>query len=215
MIRVHVICEGQTEERFVKEVLLPHFALKKIELSPLNIKGNVTFDRLFTPLSNKLTGDKDAYCTTFFDFYGVVRKFPGKAEALKQEHTKEKHDCLVAALGGEVRKRLGDSVMHRFIPYVQMHEFEALLFSDPNILAEELGLKSSELILRITRNFAPEDINNAKKTTPSQRILKLCPEYQKSTGGALAALAIGLPTIRDKCPLFNDWLRRLENVPEL
>jgi hypothetical protein len=223
MIQVHVICEGPTEEMFVTNVLEPHFTTKGIDLWAVNIGGNVTFYRLFKPIRIRLNSYPQAYCTTFFDFYGSAGEFPGKSEAVKQAHSKERHDCVVAALKEKVCEHLGKQgkqAVDRFIPYVQMHEFEALLFSKPDILASELGLPSSTDVQQIAGQFAtPEDINDSVKTAPSKRLKGLCMDnrkrYEKVLLGKNAALAIGLPTIRSKCPLFNDWLHRLESLQAL
>lgn len=83
MVRVHIICEGQTEETFINEVLMPDFSRKGIYLYPALIGrpghkgGNVKYSRMKTDIENRLN-DEEAYCTTFFDFYGLHPDFPGK-----------------------------------------------------------------------------------------------------------------------------------------
>jgi hypothetical protein len=89
MIRVHIICEGQTEEMFVNEVLAESFAVQGVYLIPSLIGkpghkgGNFRFERLLTDVRVRLLGDAGAYCTTFFDFYGLPANFPGKNEAMQ------------------------------------------------------------------------------------------------------------------------------------
>ena len=84
MIRVHIICEGQTEAIFVQELLMSHFSCRKIFLKAIligNTGGNVTFDRLRQDVEKLLLSDRSSYCTTFFDFYGLPTDFPGKSES--------------------------------------------------------------------------------------------------------------------------------------
>lgn len=218
MIRVHVICEGQTEEMFINEVLAPALHHLGIYLVPALIGkpghkgGNFRFERLLTDLEKRLLGDRQAYCTTFFDFYGLPEAFPGKAEASNKETMDGKADCLLEAMVDKLRQKLGDEAMRRFIPYVQMYEFEGLLFSCPKGLA--LGINQPALkdkLLRIRNEFdTPETINNSPVTAPSKRLLKLYEGYEKPLHGSLAAIEIGLPAIRSQCTRFDAWLRHME-----
>lgn len=218
MIRIHVICEGQTEEMFINEVLAPAFHHLGIYLVPALIGkpghkgGNFRFERLLTDLEKRLLGDRQAYCTTFFDFYGLPEAFPGKAEASNKETMDGKADCLLEAMVEKLRQKLGDEAMRRFIPYVQMYEFEGLLFSCPKGLA--LGINQPALedkLLRIRNEFGtPETINNSPITAPSKRLLKLYEGYEKPLHGSLAAIEIGLPAIRSQCTRFDAWLRHME-----
>jgi len=100
----------------------------------------------------------------------------------------------------------------RFIPYVVMHEFEGLLFSDCTKLGSGIG--RPDLVphfQKIRDSFTtPEEINDSSETAPSKRLLKLVPGYEKPLLGTLAALEIGLDAIRSACPHFHSWLNRLE-----
>ena len=99
----------------------------------------------------------------------------------------------------------------RFLPFVMMHEFEALLFSDCATFCrsiEQVGIEPQ--LSRIRAEFAsPEKINDSPHTAPSKRILQLMPGYQKPLDGVNAARAIGLDRMRAECPHLNDWLERL------
>src|SRR5690625_4898640 len=151
MVRVHVICEGQTEEMFVKELLQPEFSPKGIYLNPMLVGkpghkgGNFRFERLFTDVRNHLLGDRTSYCTTFFDFYGLPTSFPGKSAAVNLADVESKAKTVREALYQALAEKLGDEAMRRFIPFVQMYEFEALLFSDPAAFAESIDRKSTRL----------------------------------------------------------------------
>ena len=107
--------------------------------------------------------------------------------------------------------------MRRFIPYVQMHEFEALLFSAPGQLASEVGRPDLEQHFQAIRDaFAtPEHIDDSPHTAPSKRIKQVFPRYRKVQMGLRAAGVMGLHKIRKECPLFSAWLARLESLPPL
>jgi len=96
-----------------------------------------------------------------------------------------------------------------------MHEFEALLFSNPDRFPQGIGRCDLAADLRMIRQgFAsPEDINDSVETAPSKRIEGLFPGYEKPLFGVIAAMEIGLPTMRQECPHFNNWLERLESLP--
>lgn len=220
MIRVHVICEGQTEEMFVNEVLAAEFYAEGIYLVPALIGkpghkgGNFRFERLLTDVENRLLGDRQAYCTTFFDFYGLPEEFPGKAEANTKGTMNEKADCLIGAMTDRLQQKLGEDPMRRFIPYIQMYEFEGLLFSSPERLAAGISQQAlKDQFQQIRDAFdTPETINNSRITAPSKRILSLYDGYEKPLHGSLAAIEIGLTAIRSECQRFDAWLKSIETL---
>ena len=225
MIRINMICEGETEASFARNLLAPAFAYKHIAVLPTRIGlsgrkgGNVTFDRLSRDVRNLLLSDRNAYCTTFFDFYGLEARFPGKSEARDYPNPSDKHLEICEKLGEMLSRHIDVAPMQRFIPYVQMCEFEGLLFSDPAALASAIGVSEMEnsfFEIRAVGN-TPEHINDDSHTAPSKRIIDLFDGYalQKPPLARRAAEEIGLPTIRQQCPLFNAWLDRLERLPQL
>ena len=96
----------------------------------------------------------------------------------------------------------------RFVPYVMMHEFEALLFSDCEGFARGIDRPEAAVSLQAIRDgFAsPEEIDDSPETAPSKRVESLVSGYQKPLMGALAALEIGLGAMRRECPHFGAWL---------
>ncbi len=104
----------------------------------------------------------------------------------------------------------------RFIPYVMMHEFEGMLFSDCKLFADGIGKpQMATQLMAIRSQFdTPEHINDSPETAPSKRIEALIPSYQKPLFGNLAALEIVLEPIRQACPHFRQWLDRLEAWPK-
>lgn len=218
MTIVHVICEGQTEESFVNELLVEPFAHKGIYLKPALIGrpghkgGNFKFERLAPDVEKRLLADKNCYCTTFFDFYGLPETFPGKNALNATASVQDKANALQDALNEKLVEKIGEDAMRRFIPYVQMYEFEGLLFSDPQKMAE--GMDRSDLVQAFTDIAdafdTPEQINNSPQTAPSKRIETLVRGYEKPLLGTLAALEVGLDKMREQCPLFDAWLEKIE-----
>ncbi len=222
MTRIYVICEGQTEETFIYEVLAPELMKSQIYLVPCLIRkgksgsrstkgGGVKYQRVLDNIK-LLLNDKNALCTTFFDFYGLDDDFPGKKQAIaagidaidkSKIFISEFISCLQVDLPEHHR---------RVIPYVQMYEFEGLLFSEPDMLADNINVDIAKITTIADQFATPEDINNSKETAPSKRIEKLCPSYDKVIQGNMTALDIGYQKIAKKCLLFASWVEQIKNV---
>jgi hypothetical protein len=223
MKRVHIICEGQTEETFVNEVLAPHLARFDVFPSaslvgkPGHKGGHVSTARMTSDILLRLRGDKTAWCTTFFDFYGLDSKFVGKDEAVSKSSYQDKARIIEEALSKHIRGRTDENVIRRFFPYIQMYEFEGLLFSDPVKMAAGLYVEELEADFVAIRNHfgTPEEINDSRVTAPSKRILELMPVYEKPLYGSLAAIEVGIDTIRRECKRFDAWVGVLEGLQEI
>ena len=217
MVRVHIICEGQTEETFIKELLQPIFSHKGIYLFPALIGrsghkgGAVNYQRILRDIRNRLA-DNTAFCTTFFDFYGLDPDFPGKEQALSQNCLEGKKGILEEKFQEKIVCDLGNEITRNFFPYVQMYEFEGLLFSSPKAVADNLTINLGS-VESISRQFeTPEHINNSPQTAPSKRLESLNRAYDKVLMGSLIALDIGIDEIRQKCKGFDEWLKRIESL---
>ncbi len=150
----------------------------------------------------------DARFTTMFDLYGLPTDFPGHKDAAQISDPYRRVRTLEAALS----KDISDT---RFIPYFQLHEFEALLLSDPQKLDAQFFDRSAEIhrLVEIVSTFdSPELVNDGNNTAPSKRIADEIPEYagRKKAAGPIVAEKIGLPTLRRKCKHFGRWLGGLE-----
>lgn len=217
MIRVHVLVEGQTEETFVKSVLQPHFNRQEVYLYPRLIgkpghRGGIgEYPRARRDVLATLRQDAGAFCTTMFDYYGMPGSWPNR-EAASQRPFAEKPVTIEEAILADIASELGTGFnCVRFIPYVQMHEFEALLFSDPRLLANGLELANDAAVQSIRDQFhSPEEINDSHQTAPSKRIEGLNRGFDKALQGVLISQKIGLNTMRVQCPHFNDWIEKLE-----
>ena len=218
--RINVIVEGQTEESFVKNVLAPYlwpqatYITASIVGIPGHKGGNVSYARVQKDVLLHLKQDRAAYCSTMLDLYGLEAGFPGasatnsltgtqKAARLEQAMIQD-----IAAVVPELRADL------RFIPYFQVHEYEGLLFSDPDAFASALGKADLAKQFRSVRAAfgTPEDINDDPQTAPSKRVLRLYPPYKKVIDGTIAAAAVGLETMLRECPHFRNWVERLFTI---
>jgi len=150
-----------------------------------------------------------------FDYYAMPSSWPGRTDA--QGVNVSSHDrarIVEDALAEDVLVALGDCFNRaRFVPYVQMHEFEALLFSDVGKLTGVIGVECANELARITTEFPnPEDINDSPRTAPSHRIHGLCATYRKVLHGSIIAGRIGLDVMRQKCRHFDQWIAGLEAI---
>ena len=112
----------------------------------------------------------------------------------------------------DIRDHMDDSFNPtRFVPYVMMHEFEAMLFSNCARFANAIERPQIAAGLQAIRDQfnTPEEIDDSPITAPSKRIADLATGYRKPRMGTQGAQAIGIDTIRAECPNFDHWLSRL------
>jgi hypothetical protein len=216
--RVYVVAEGPTEELFLSEILAPTLFPLQVYLQPIVLGpsghrgGHVSYARVRRDILAYLKQDRQACCSTMLDFYGLGKGFPGQplpADLSGREQAARIERAMAADIGGEVPDLRPDV---RFIPYLQLHEYEGLLFSDPAAFATSIGQKHLAQRFQEIRNefTTPEDINDDPNTAPSKRVLGLYASYRKVLGGTIAAKAIGIDRMRQECPHFRDWVERLE-----
>ena len=220
MTRVNIVVEGQTEESFVNQVLAPHLWPRELYITPLIIGapghkgGRTNYTRLKKDVLLQLKQDRTAYCSTMLDFYGLGKGFPGDppppnvSSIEKVTHLEQAVLQDVITTAPELRADI------RFLPYLQLHEYEALLFSDPTVFATSIHQPHlAAHLLAIRHQFqTPEDINDNVETAPSKRVLRLHPSYRKLLDGTLAAQAVGVAAMRQECRHFNAWVARLESL---
>ena len=229
MARLLVHVEGETEETFVNEVLAPHLFDRGFLAVSARIVGNARirgrrggirpWPTVKKDIINHLLGDSGCIATTMVDYYALPEAgdgaWPGRVEAsgLNSDASAKASHVEVALLNDLVSGIGLNFNAERFVPFVVIHEFEGLLFSDCATFSRSIYRPDLEGKLREIRDqFAtPEEINDSPTTSPSKRVETLMPRYQKPIAGTLAAIAIGLPKIRSQCPHFSDWLDRLES----
>jgi Domain of unknown function (DUF4276) len=229
MARLLIHVEGETEETFVNDLLADHLYNFGYEDVSARILGNARLRekrggiRAWTSVKkdivNHLKEDSNCLATMMVDYYGLPqtgdRAWPGRAAAGSLPFA-QKSACVENALRDDVALALGGEFEAlRFLPFVVMHEFEGLLFSDCVMFAEAIARQDlAQSFQDIRQQFAtPEEINDSPVTAPSKRVEELVSGYEKPLFGTLAALKMGLATIRRECPHFKDWLERLEMWP--
>jgi Domain of unknown function (DUF4276) len=225
--RLLVLVEDETEETFVNELLEPHLCEKGFESVSAKLMGNArlrsqrggvrAWPSVKTEIVRHLRTDVAVFVTTMVDYYGMpsnpekTKAWPGRYESTRVEYA-NKSPLVESALIAEIQAELGDT--RRFIPFVVMHEFEALLFSDCVRFANGIGRGNLAARFQAIRDAfnSPEEINDSPLTHPSRRVVELVHSYQKPILGTIAALEIGFDRIRSECPHFRAWLERLESL---
>ncbi len=232
-IRINFIVEGQTEEIFVRDILREPMALlgiyinqRSVEKSKKRIKGTnyvktgkqykirrgglLDYNKAKEDINRWISEDTDAYLTTMFDLYALPGNFPKYEDAKKHRDPYKRVEVLEEAFRADINN------LH-FIPYIQLHEFEGLLFSDiqamDDVLSPYHGGSKLQQLKSIRYSFrSPEEINDGEDTAPSKRILSIYDSYQKPTDGSRIANRIGLDALRRECRHFNEWMTRLEGL---
>ena len=172
-VEVTALVEGQTELKFVKEVLAPHLKRRGVFMSafllekPGQAGGDVKFARAQRDITSRLKQGSKAFVTLMVDFYKIKKDWPGFDEAKKQATHRKKAEVMNAATLKAISEMLPDLwVEKRFIPYLSMHELEALYFSDPATLAAKLGAKVEAIEAVLKERGEPESINDSEQTAP-------------------------------------------------
>jgi hypothetical protein len=217
MKRSLILVEGQTEERFVKDTLAPHFeglnvslvptilVTKKVKNGP-DFKGGIkSFGQFERDMQRLLGGAGNALVTTMFDYYRLPADFPGMNDrpATADPFVRIKH--VEQAIFGYFNDA-------RLTPFLALHEFEAWVYSCPNTLPDVMSEPTKQPAFADTcRTYpTPEQINENPGNNPAARISALFTAYRKTLHGPTATKRIGLPLIRNRCPHFHQWVLRLE-----
>jgi hypothetical protein len=218
--RVRVIVEGRTEQSFIDEVLAPRLLDAGIYLAstilgvPGHKGGRTNYARVRKDVLQQLKEDHTAYCSTMLDFYGLGNGFPGTPLPSNLSSV-DKVIHLERAMKDDIMAEVPDLRPDvRFIPYLQLHEYEGLLFSDPEVFAKSISHSHlTSQFLTIRQSFpTPEDIDDSPDAAPSKRVLGLYPSYNKLLDGTRAASAVGVEAMRRECPHFRDWVESLEQL---
>lgn len=213
MNRLFIVVEGQTEQEFVNTMLRPWLNGYGIfDVTPILIKtskhcrgGLINAQHLMNTIHGLLceSVDNQLVVTTFVDFFRIPSNMPGYNDAMSHTSSIEQ----VEILESELYKTIND---RRFVPYIQRHEFEALVFSSNVGFEKYCDNRQSFQTGCIVNSFDnPEDINSSPNTAPSKRLLAIIPGYDKVILGNLLALEIGMEVIIQRCPRFSAWLTNI------
>jgi hypothetical protein len=198
MTRLGISVEGATEREFVNRLLRPHLLRYGVDAKAIDLRGNVSLDKIRGVLPALLGGFD--HVSTLYDFY----RFKGRGARTVDE--------LEAAIGALVEPDRSS----RLTPYVQRYEFEALLFAVPKHAVDWLqGTPAhlSEMEEAVRRSGSPELVNDSVETSPSHRMQKLFAGYDKKLHGPEIIELAGLELVRAECTRFDAWLTRLEQLP--
>jgi hypothetical protein len=229
MARIIILVEGLTEEQFVNELLRVHLTPFGYSEVSARLMGNVrqrshrggvrSWASMLADLKKHFAGDSGILVTTMVDYYAMPQSgdsaWPGRAEAARLPMA-NRAESVEAAMAKAVADAVGARRATRyFLPYVAMHEFEAMLFADPQRFADAIyqSAKGPELVAEAAPFSNPEEINDSPETAPSKRIARIVTNYEKPLFGCIGASAIGLAAIRARCPNFARWIGALEQWP--
>lgn len=226
-IRLNMIVEGQTEEHFVKNVLEEYLARFGIGVTARCVEtsrdkkcgriyrgGLLSYEKAKKDIIRWLREDKnsDARFTTMFDLYALPDDFPERQECIGISDPQERIARLEQAFDDDISDP-------RFLPYIQLHEFEALVLVDPQKLGlfypEKTARSKIDRLSKLVKekfNGKPETINDGPETAPSKRIIKEFEDYNKVIVGAGTVKEIGMERLLEKCPHFAQWIQKLKHL---
>jgi len=205
--------EGPTEEQFVNEVLSSYFYDREIydvrcilmETSPGYKGGDVSYQRFKRNAENLLKRENDVIVTSLIDFFRLKSDFPKFSQANKIVDKAERVTFLESAVGEDIGHP-------RLIPYIQLHEFEGLLFASNDgfdYIPDIPPGNRAQLKSAVDAYDNPEYLNDGALTAPSKRLQNLIPGYQKPFHGALIADVVSITKMLDRCERFRNWIEVL------
>src|SRR5437867_4483789 len=166
MSRLFIHVEGETEETFVNEMLCDYLYSKGFTQVSARIVGNARlrhrrggirgWDSVKKDIVRHLRGDATAYGTTMVDYYALPQSgagaWPGRAEAATLP-TPLKAATVEEALNADIQAEMGAAFFpNRFVPFVMIHEFEGLLFSDCSAFSRAIGKPELEFAFQEVRD---------------------------------------------------------------
>jgi hypothetical protein len=225
---LNVLCEGQTEDRFANHVLkdyLKNFNIVvKTTILITNKKKNsrggmLSYKQAKNDLSllikqhSKKTYETHYY-TTMFDLYALPDDFPGYTDANKIP------DCYLKIEKLEDKFK-EDISSPNFLPYIQLHEFEALVFCGLEHLLVDYPDMTKQIInlQKVVEAYFgnTEKINDSPETAPSKRIINEFEKfhhYDKPKSGEFVTDKVGIEELKVKCLHFKEWIEKLEKLAE-
>jgi hypothetical protein len=215
MKRLIIVVEGDTEKEFIDKVLSPYLYAKGLQsvncFKIKHTKGGLTkYQHLKTDLIN-CAYESNVLVSTLIDFYALPKDFPKYEDASKIVNRVERLAFLENAIIEDLEKGKRKEFPN-LLPYIQLHEFEALVFSSLSGISSLFGNNEadfSEIEKIIDAHPNPEDINDSPETAPSKRLLKLIKGYNKVIDGIMIIEETGIETVLKKCPRFNSWVETL------
>lgn len=221
MLEVLISCEGQTEREFCRSVLKPYLAPKGIHLSgklvgkPTRRLGGIRGWRIYREeILRTASENSSRHVGLLVDYYGMPDCRPGRTASVP-------HSQREVAVENALKLDLPE-LNTRFHPCIQLHEFESLLYVDPEMTALSLSCAKThynhEAIckeLRAIKEEADGDvqlINDSSATAPSKRIISIVPGYDKVGFGVTCTADVTVDVLREGCRWLDLWLTELESL---
>jgi len=233
LIRLIIVVEGPTEANFVRRILAPHLGRFGVVAAPSivgkakasdrglsgsGVRGGYPYADWRRDLRNVLRSDpgRNLRVSTFCDLYGLPDDFPDRRHQLGDANPGSRCARLEQVIVHDITGSNDDCGVWRLIPYIQSHEFEALVLAASHCLGDLFDADDQRAgLLTLQADISgipPEDINDSPLTSPSHRLRRLIPGYRKAVDGPDAIELAGLHAVRSVCPRFNHWLSRLESL---
>ena len=215
MKMIYILCEGQTEEAFINEVLGPYFANLMIFIKPIicttkrttskKYKGGVSdYNKVKNELTILCKQHKNEMITTMFDYYAMPCNTPNIN--CNEVDVYKRMELIEEAINNDIGQ---PNCFFNFM----LHEFEGMLFSSPDAFIEITDEQTVEKIRKMRDEaISPEHINNSPETAPSKRLESLMPNYAKVKNGALISKNIGIDTLLKECKHFAEWVEKIKNI---
>jgi hypothetical protein len=225
MVDLGILVEGETERDFVNQILKPHLGVFGIDAwatlpGRKNRRGGVrrwvsVRDDLIRMMKQRI----GRHVSTMFDFYALPNDWPGRADAPDAEPAAKANHVEAALLTALAHSASDNFDARLFVPYIQMHEFESMMFVNTEISTrtiESAAAASPDIVEKLDNILrecgSPEAINDRGGQNPAARLMQVLKYFNKRVHGPRIVAETGLPAIRAACPHFNDWITRLESL---
>lgn len=221
MVIINILCEGPTEENFVKKVLSPYFRSLEAIVKPrqvttnrkLRVTGGMTSyakiknDFEYWRRENSRDMHNHHIYTSMFDYYQLPVDFPGFPPSGNDAMSR------VIYLEHKLAENLDFSA---FLPYIQLHGFEALVFAGLEYLKIDHP-NQDKVIKKLEQELQqcgrkPENVNNRPETAPSKRLIAALGKYNKTKTGPMVTAMVGINGLKAQCPHFRGWIEKLEKM---
>ena len=175
---LYLTVEGQTEETFVRDVLKEHLAAFGVMVPAPRFtgphgrrSGRIPRGGMFSTFRHvvedirrwmKENRSPNARFSMMVDLYSLPHDCPGYDAAMTHQDGDHQARVIEAALEVELADR-------RFIPYFQVHEFEALVLAEPSrfgALFESSPKEVQRLVEECATYASPEEINHGHNSHP-------------------------------------------------
>ena len=226
--RIYIVCEGQSEEAFIKKVLNPWFYEKtgNCQLFPFTVITSFKKDQgkmyrgggcIYANLKRDVKScfGYNQPVTTMIDFYCLSTDFPSYHDSIRIQNPNERVTFLEEKMHADIIDAEPRFRSDFFIPYLELHEFEALFYCDLATLkyeyVEDQEQRQIDKLISEVKGMKPEEINNGSETAPSKRLLRYI-DYQKGEAVVSPLGFIGIDLMLEKCPHFKEWIGKLLSV---